>query len=808
MLTVSKLNNANYYLRQCQTSTQAFDRTQPGEPTGIWLGSAPPSLGLPEMVKAKHLRLLLDGKDIYGEKLVKDHPNRVAGWDLVFAAPKSVSLFWAIAPEDVQNQIEALHTQAMTKAITWLESQTFSRRGADGSDRQPIKLAIAAFGHSTNQDGQPHLHHHCLVPNIGLGYGFTGAIDSTTLYRYQKAAGALYRAEYAAKLESELGLAIRRTEQSFEIEPFSRAKGIHRSLMDTLSSRRVAIEQQQPKDPSGAAHIAKVTRSTNKDLRSRQEVCEQTRLLASRYGVTQKHIERLIQSGRESGWLRSRWNEWKCLREARTDVVRFQSHFSKRDLVCSLAQAAQGKGINAARILELAETVLASRYVRSLGEHRGEQRFTTHRMYKQEQSLMRSIEKIQSRSPILVRSRIIADSIQHYGLSEEQGQCLKHLCQSPSGLKVLTGLSGSGKTQVVASLSDALIRAGYRVVTVSNFPQSLSDRIQQTRSLLSSLLKEKPQHFTVGQLLWRLEQGQISLSRSSVVVIDDAHRLSLPQMSSLMAAVERSKAKLVLSGDRQVSQFSSAFQAITRSHPSIELKELHRQVQERDRAFIREIADGKTMKALKNLLERNQLTLHSSRREAIHTIVEQWAQNAPQDFRNHQIIVDSRLLAHEVNQTAQATLKRHGLLQGTPLSVGSILLHVGDRIQFQQHHRLDGICKGDTATVLKLSKLMRTAIVQLDNGARRVISLQPTQNVKLGYAVQSTQLGTRVPAQAYVLTEGVCREHTLAQISQFSARMHLHSWQTGSPILRELARSMQVERDYQLAVEIEQTRTQ
>jgi conjugative relaxase-like TrwC/TraI family protein len=808
MLTVSKINNAKYYLRQCQSSAQLFDRTQPGEPMGVWLGSAVSRLGLPETVKEKHLRSLLDGKDLYGERLVKEHPNRISGWDLVVAAPKSVSLLWAIAPEKIQVQIEELHLQSVAKAMKWMESQLQSRRAADGTDRQSVVVAIAAFGHCTNQDRQPHLHHHCVVPNVGLGYGFTGAIDSTTLYRYQKAAGALYRAEFASTLAAELGLSIQRTDQSFEIVPFSREQGIYQSLITTLSSRRVAIEQQQPKDSSEAARISKATRSPDKELRSRQEVFNQTRLLAERYGLTQNAIKRLMRPGRKFGWVRTQWNEWKCLREARTNVVRFQSHFSKRDLVCLLAQAAQGRGISANRVLELAEKVISSRYIRSLGQHRGEQRFTTHRIYKQEQSLMRSISNIQNRSPMLVRSRIVDDSIQRYGLSEEQAQCLKHLCQSPNGLKILTGLSGTGKTQVVAALSDSLARGGYQVVTVSPSAQSLSDRISHPQSFLSSLLDTTAQNLTVGQILWRLEKGQFSLSRSSAVVVDDANRMSLTQVSNLTAAVERSGAKLILSGDLHVPQFSGAFQAIARTQKPIELKQLHRQVQERDRAFIREIADGKTMKALKDLLERNQLTLHSSRREAIHTIVQQWAQNAPQDFRNHQIIVDSRLLAHEVNQTAQATLKQHGLLQGTPLSVGSILLYVGDRIQFQQHHRLDGICKGDTATVLKLSKLMRTATVQLDNGARRVISLQPTQNVKLGYAVQSAQLGTRVPAQAYVLTEGVCREQTLAQISQFSSRMHLHSWQTGSSILRELARLMQVERDYQLAVEIEQTRTQ
>jgi conjugative relaxase-like TrwC/TraI family protein len=487
MLTVSKLgaHSYSYFIRQCQVtdSEQSFDPSLAGEPKGVWLGKGAEALGLYHEVKAKDLQHLLNGFDQDGEKLVTNagYRNHTPGWGLVFAAPKSLSLTWALSSPSVRVKIEALHLESIQKAVDYFESQTVSRRSAGGIERLPVKLVVACFNHSTNQAGDVHLHSHCLVTNTGIGVEqeFSGALQSRILYRCQKAAGALYRAELAAKLQSELGFQIARVGDSFEIEPFSREKGIYRSLLNTLSSRRVEIERYEPKSPAETERVARATRPPTKELKSRQEVITSTCELAAQYGLTQKRIEGLLHPPREQGLIKSKWAEWQTMREARTAVVKFQSHFSERDLVFHLATAAQGRGIKAERVRELAQKILLSPYIRPVGEVNGDRRYTTERIYQQEKALLSSIEKIHARS-LTVKGKTVDQVIQRNAqLSPEQSAALRHLCTGSAGLKVISGLSGSGKTQVVGALAQALYQSGYHVIALSHTNQAaqqVSDR--------------------------------------------------------------------------------------------------------------------------------------------------------------------------------------------------------------------------------------------------------------------------------------------------------------------------------------------
>ncbi|MBD1848370.1 relaxase domain-containing protein [Cyanobacteria bacterium FACHB-63] len=815
MLTISKLgaHTYRYFIGQCQTTdvenNETFDPTVSGERPGIWLGQGASVLGLPKDVRPKTLNLLLQGFDQYGEKLVTNagYLNHTPGWGLAFAAPKSVSLVWALSPALMQTKIDDLHLKAVQKAISYLESVTISRRGKSGIERSSAQLVVAAFTHSTNQANEVHLHTHALAINAGIGQEFTGAIESKVLYRHQKAAGAIYRSEFAASLEAELGLSIARVGDSFEIEPFARSKGRYQSLMNSLSSRRVEIERYEPKTPAEAERISRATRTPGKELKSQQQVINATGELAARYGITPQHIERLSSPSRGYGRITSKWAEWKTMKEARTEVVRYQSHFSERDLVFHLAKAAQGRGITADRVLHLAEKILLSPYIRGIGQEREERRYTTQRIYQQEKALMASIAKI-SLGSISVRAKAIEQVIEKSKLSLVQKDALRQLCDRSSGLKVLSGLSGSGKSEVAAALSQVLVRSGYRVTYLSHSRQSaqrLEECAPSHRSLFSS--NASPTHLSVGQFIWEIEQQRLSMPRSSVVIVDDAHRLSLTQISTLAALVERTGAKLVFSGDIKVQQFSGAFKAIATKYAPVELTELHRQAKECDQAFVQAMADGKALEALKDLAQRNQLTLSSSRSEAIKTTVNQWVMRATHDLKNHVLISDSAENVRDLNVGAQAALKQQGVLQGTSLQSGLLNVYVGDRIQFTQNQRLDDIYRGDRATVLKLNRIMRSATVELDNGDRRVISLKDSTGIELGYAVRPTQVNA-APRYAHVLTEAISKEQTLAQVTQFRECLYLNTWRNGDPLMRDLVRSLQYEREQKLAIEVARNQSQ
>ena len=61
----------------------------------------------------------------------------VAGFDLTFSVPKSVSVAWALADEPTRAAIHAAHQRALQAVIAYGESQVFATRtGSRGSDHR------------------------------------------------------------------------------------------------------------------------------------------------------------------------------------------------------------------------------------------------------------------------------------------------------------------------------------------------------------------------------------------------------------------------------------------------------------------------------------------------------------------------------------------------------------------------------------------------------------------------------------------------------------------------------------------------
>lgn len=129
-----------------------------GQGAGQWSGRGASQLGLEGSVEAHDLTAVLRGCDpstgCYLPRVRS--PRRRAGWDLVFAAPKSLSLLAATAPVNGA-PIEGAHRQAVVGVFDHLERES-------GKD-----LIAASFGHSANAGGEPHVHTHVLLANLVPG---------------------------------------------------------------------------------------------------------------------------------------------------------------------------------------------------------------------------------------------------------------------------------------------------------------------------------------------------------------------------------------------------------------------------------------------------------------------------------------------------------------------------------------------------------------------------------------------------------------------------------------------------------------
>jgi conjugative relaxase-like TrwC/TraI family protein len=129
---------------------------------GRWLGSGASALGLEGPVGAADLTAVLQGRHpVTGRYLPDRRPaRRRAGWDLVFSAPKSVSLLGALAIGG-RETVEAAHRGAVGEALSHLAHQLVPDR----------PMVAAAFDHRTNAASEPHVHTHVLLANLSPAQG-------------------------------------------------------------------------------------------------------------------------------------------------------------------------------------------------------------------------------------------------------------------------------------------------------------------------------------------------------------------------------------------------------------------------------------------------------------------------------------------------------------------------------------------------------------------------------------------------------------------------------------------------------------
>jgi conjugative relaxase-like TrwC/TraI family protein len=199
-----------YYLEAVASGVEDY-YTGSGEAPGFWLTEAAAGLGLTGRVTPEDLRHVLAARHPRtGADLPRTARRRVPGFDLAFRAPKSVSLLYGLGDEATAAVVRDAHDQAVAAALGYLQRQAgFARRGRNGAERVPIDgLVAAAFRHRTSRAGDPLLHTHVLVSNLGrCPDGQWRTLDARLLYSHAKTAGYLYQAALRDQLSRRLGVA-------------------------------------------------------------------------------------------------------------------------------------------------------------------------------------------------------------------------------------------------------------------------------------------------------------------------------------------------------------------------------------------------------------------------------------------------------------------------------------------------------------------------------------------------------------------------------------------------------------------------
>lgn len=171
----------------------------------------------------------------------------VAGFDLTFSVPKSVSVLWALGNDSYKDKVMAAHHAALDATLAWLETSAIhTRAGHGGVAHVGVHGAIAAaFDHWESRSGDPQLHTHVVIANKAqrISDGAWTTLDSRTLYKATVAASQHYNGLLYDQLGLDLGTEAEVRTPTNAIHNYSfELSGVDDELIREFSSRSRLID--------------------------------------------------------------------------------------------------------------------------------------------------------------------------------------------------------------------------------------------------------------------------------------------------------------------------------------------------------------------------------------------------------------------------------------------------------------------------------------------------------------------------------------------------------------------------------------
>ncbi|MHB1534816.1 MAG: MobF family relaxase, partial [Acidimicrobiales bacterium] len=280
-----------------------------GTPPGVFLGA-----GLADLdggggietgseVTEKHLEAMLAGcADPISGEAVGGKPKAprgglpVAGFDLTFSPPKSVSVAWALADEGTKAVIYECHRRAVEFVIGYAEGQVLrSRSGTNGIVEEDVSgVVAAAFTHWTSRADDPQLHDHVVVWNRArsVSDGRWRTLDSRGLFKATTTLSELHQGVLSDLLTAALGVGWDARGRRHSTSPRYEVAGVPEALMGEFSQRATQIAACR--DDLNAAFAAAHGRQPN--------AVEQMRLAQQATLATRPHKNHSSLAELTEGW--------------------------------------------------------------------------------------------------------------------------------------------------------------------------------------------------------------------------------------------------------------------------------------------------------------------------------------------------------------------------------------------------------------------------------------------------------------------------------------------------------------------------
>jgi conjugative relaxase-like TrwC/TraI family protein len=721
--------------------------------------------------------LQVDPHELYGEHFErawqhrgKRVDGRVAMFDHCFNSPKSVSLLAAGGGGRIRKEVAAGRAEALKVPIAYLQRHGIGvRRDHNGTDRMKAVggLLGIAFEHRISRAGDPHAHTHVLVQNAAQGPDDRWtALDSDRLYAQLMAADHLYLAAERAALTQRLGV------RWGPVDARSGAAEIigldDRALIERFSKRSEEIGEWLAEHglsgikASSAAAVA--TRAPKDHSESEESVYARWARELAEQGVGERELGQVCRGGRGRPATEREVRQVLDELEGPDGLTASASTFTRADVVDALAKRLPVAVSAEAALTQaeaLADRFLGERSVRVGRDQRlGADRYSTPELLGVERKLVAAATDRRDTGCAQVRPEVVRSVLdRHPTAGADQAAMVQDVCRSGSGVVLVVGRAGSGKTWTLGLAREAFQLDGYRVLGCA--PTGIA-----TVGLGEEGFSEIR---TVDRLLWDLGRNKADLDARTVLVVDEAAMVGTRKLTPVLEHAARAGSKVVLVGDdRQFASIDAGggFRALRLRLGASELTVNRRQVQEWEQRAIEDVRAGRVEEAICAYAEHDRVQAFDARDDRDKAVLNDWWQ-AHQAGEAPVIYAHRRAQVDQLNQTCQRLRAQAGQLGVERLAVGDLQVAVGDRVVLGANAlaRLR-VVNGTSAEVVDLDVPGRTLMVRtLDDEQPRTVTMpswyldgevQPGQSrrVDLAYARTDMRSQGRTEQRALLALDG------------------------------------------------------
>ena len=462
-------------------------------------------------------------------------------------------------------------------------------------------------------------------------------------------------------------------------------------------------------------------------------------------------------------------------------LTRHTATFTERDLDRHLAKhlpAASERAAVKAQVLERQD--LVPLHDRETGAAAG--RFTTRAVRAQEQAALRDGEKLARQHRPRVAGAAARLALMGRVLRPDQQAAFDH-AMTGTGLALLEGRAGTGKSFTLAAIRDAHACDGRRVIGLAPTNAVAQDLAKEgfteagtllegragtgksftlaairdahacdgrrviglapTNAVAQDLAKEGfTEAGTVHAALFALKTGRTAWDRKTVVIVDEAAMLDARVTGELLAEARKAGAKLILAGDdRQLASIERGglFTELTQRHGAAEITAVTRQRVDWQRQAAHDLAEGRFVRAVAAFDRAGAITWTNDQADARQALVAAWSRDtaAAPDARRFVFAYTNRDV-DALNAELRQVRREQGALSGPDVRFetkrGPADFSSGDRVQFTDTDKRLRIYNGNVGTITGLHASTGQLTATLDSGRVVAWSADDFQGFRHGYA--------------------------------------------------------------------------